>query len=752
MSRIRAALLAAIVGVLMATATAPVAGAAPAPATAATQADPGGAAAVNDAVGLVERAYLTVLGRSPEPGGLDYWLGRLADGMPYEEMLNFFLASPERDARYPDGQSDADFLDQLYLDAFERPADEDGKAYWLGRLEEGLPRVAIVTLFADSPEQRTRTEPSAAFSMNVLHINDHHSHLQSDSADLDLGGDSTRVRVGGFPSVVAKMDELESSYDAGTNVARVHAGDAITGTIFFSLFDGEADAAMMNQACFDVFALGNHEFDSGDAGLKTFLDFLDDDTDDCTTEVLAANVVPAIGTPLAENSATDYIKPFHIMDFPDGQVAFIGIDIADKTQNSSSPLDTTQFLDEVETTQRYVDELTAAGIDKIVLVSHYQYDNDLELASMVTGVDVIVGGDSHTLLGDFDSVGLSSGGAYPTATTDANGVPVCIVQAWQYSAVVGELSISWDEFGHVASCEGTPHMLLSDTFQRRPEGGGDRVELEGDALAAVLADIEANPSLSVVTPDADAAAVLETFSEEADALAAVAIGTAAEDLCLERIPGQGRSTIPGCDELTATTGGMIQQLVTDAFRAQSFEADIALQNAGGVRVDIPEGSISIADAYTLLPFANTLVNLEMTGQQIDDSLEEGIQNAVRPDGSTGAYPYASGLRFDVDLTQPQGERVTNIEYQAKGSTEWVALDVAATYTVVTNSFMASGGDGYDTMGEIFDAGNFTDTFLDYAKSFIDFVEAQPAGDDGLPVLNRPTDYSTNSFIGLPADG
>ncbi len=754
MRRIHAALIAALAAALLAATTGPVAGAATPAASqqgeVVQQVDD--AAAVNEAVGLVERAYKTVLGRLPDAEGLDYWLGRMAAGMSYDDLLAFFLGSPERAEKYPDDQTDGDFLDQLYEDAFGRAPDGDGRDYWVGRLEAGLPRIEVVKLFADSPEQRTQTEADVAFAMNILHINDHHSHLQSDSADINVGGDSTRVELGGFSRVIAKMDELEGGYADGTNVARVHAGDAITGTIFFSLFDGEADAAMMNQACFDVFALGNHEFDSGDEGLKTFLDFLDDDTDDCTTEVLAANVVPQVGTPLAPNSPTDYIEPFHVMDFPDGQVGFIGIDIANKTQNSSSPLDTTQFLDEVETTQRYVDELTAAGVDKIVLVSHYQYDNDLELASMVSGVDVIVGGDSHTLLGDFEDVGLTSGGAYPTPTTDKNGVPVCVVQAWQYSAVVGELMIEWDQYGHVASCGGTPHLLLGDSFMRRPADGGDRVDLEGDDLAAVLADIEANPSLSVVMPDADAEAVLEDYSEEADALAAVAIGEASENLCLERIPNQGRSTIDGCQELTATTGGMIQQLVADAFRDRSFEADIALQNAGGVRIDILAGEISIADAYELLPFANTLVNLEMTGQQIDDSLEEGIQNAVREDGSTGAYPYASGLRFDVDLTQEQGERVTNIEYQAKDSTEWVPLDPAASYTVVTNDFMASGGDGYDTMGEIFGAGDFTDTFLDYAKSFIDFVEAQPVGDGGLPVLDRPTVYSTNSFIGLPEDG
>jgi 5'-nucleotidase / UDP-sugar diphosphatase len=78
------------------------------------------------------------------------------------------------------------------------------------------------------------------------------------------------VPFGGFPRVTAKIKELESRLD---NVVKVHAGDAITGTLFYTLFKGEADAALMNTACFDVFALGNHEFDDGDADLAKFLDF-----------------------------------------------------------------------------------------------------------------------------------------------------------------------------------------------------------------------------------------------------------------------------------------------------------------------------------------------------------------------------------------------------------------------------------------------------------------------------------------------
>ncbi|NEU35921.1 bifunctional metallophosphatase/5'-nucleotidase, partial [bacterium LRH843] len=82
----------------------------------------------------------------------------------------------------------------------------------------------------------------------------------------------TEFSAGGFPRVAAKIAEREAALD---NVLKLHAGDAITGTLYFTSFEGEADAQLMNQVCFDAFALGNHEFDRGDAGLKSFLDMLD---------------------------------------------------------------------------------------------------------------------------------------------------------------------------------------------------------------------------------------------------------------------------------------------------------------------------------------------------------------------------------------------------------------------------------------------------------------------------------------------
>ncbi len=693
--------------------------------------------AVNEEVGRIERAYLTVLGRRADVDGLTYWLDLFQAGLSYDAIVDQFLASPERVKRFGPSVSDAQFLDNLYLDALGRAADPEGKAYWLGILQRAS-RVQVVKVFADSPEQRERTRPQGDFTLNILHINDHHSHLKPDGATLTLAGVETDVEIGGFPSVVAKFDELEAAH-AGEPIARIHAGDAITGTLFYTLFGGEADADLMNEICFDVFELGNHEFDGSDSGLKTFLDHLADG--DCNTPVLGANVLPRVGTPLAETGPNQYIRPWIVKPYGDGEyVAYIGIDIASKTKNSSSPLSTTQFLDEVETAEKYVDQLTRVGVNKIVLVTHYQYANDLKLARAVKGVDVIIGGDSHTLLGDFAEMGLTSGGPYPTMTTDSKGLPVCVAQAWQYSAVVGELEVEWDEFGHVTSCNGTPHLLLGSELTRENEAGDD-VPLAGAELAAVQAYIDSKPQLSIVTPDPDAQAILDVYDAEVSVLEQQVIATVPTALCLERIPNQGRSSIAGCRALTAQTGGQVQQLVTDGFLARSFEADIALQNAGGVRVDIESGDFTIADAYTVLPFANTMVNMQMTGAQIRASIEEGVANAIKPDGSSGAYPVAAGLRWDMDLTKPQGQRAQNLEVRPRGATTWTPLSDTATYTVVTNSFMAAGGDGYTTMGAIFRSGAYVDTYLDYAQGLIDYVEQNLGG-----VIPVPTEYSTKSFV------
>ena len=555
-----------------------------------------------------------------------------------------------------------------------------------------------------------------ANQLTILHINDHHSHLRADGRmSLNIGGDNTRVRSGGFPAIVSTFDKLSAGKN---NVLKLHAGDAVSGSLFFTLFKGEADAALMNEVCFDAFALGNHEFNEGDTGLAKFLDFLK--AGDCNTSVLAANVKPEVGvSALTPNSETDYIQPYTIIDVAGMKVGIIGIDIVRKTKMSSSPDETTRFLDEAETSQKMVNELKEAGVNRIIIMAHYGYENELKLAATIDGVDVIIGGDSHTLLGDFEDIGLNSAGPYPTIVKGVGGKSVCVATAWQYSQIVGELNISFNDSGDVESCSGLPHVMVADSFKRKNDDG-DRVEIEGADRDAVYAQIKADPKLSIVEEDAQAASVLASFNEKVEEMQAIKVGVVTENLCLARIPGDTRSKICSPED-TANKGSDISMLVAHAFREMAKASDIAIQNGGGVRTDIAKGDLTMGDAYKLLPFANTLVEMDMTGAEIKTVLEEALDYALQPDGSTGAYPYAAGLRWRVDATRPAGQRLSNMEFKGRNDSSWTPLDSAATYKLVTNNYIAAGRDGYLTFKTVKNDGRYLDTYLDYAQSFVDYV-------------------------------
>ena len=586
----------------------------------------------------------------------------------------------------------------------------------------------------DSDSDDDETSSDAPLTLNILHINDHHSNLEAYDQTLDIGGAETTFALGGFPRVAAKIAERESALE---NVLKLHAGDAITGTLYFSSFEGAADAELMNLVCFDAFALGNHEFDRGDAGLKLFLDELA--RGNCDTPVLAANVKPEVGTPLAPSAQDDYIQPYIVREIDGARVGIIGIDIANKTRNSSSPLATTEFLDEQETAQAMIDELAEDGVNKIILLTHYQYQNDLELAASLSGVDVIIGGDSHSLLGDFSAYGLESSGPYPTMVTNADGDQVCVAQAWQYSQVVGELNVEWNEAGVVQGCEGVPHLLLDEPITR--EQGDDDVELTGADRDAVLAAIEADAQLSLTAPDATVEAALQSYTDQLAEFANEVIGTATEDLCLARIPGEayGDST---CDGEDPNRGSDIANVVAQAFLYMSKEADVSIQNGGGVRTDIFAGDITIGDAYTLLPFGNTLTNLDMTGAEIRAVLNEAVEYAHSD--STGAYPYAAGLRWYVDMSRAAGDRLYDIEYRVRNEGAWAPLEDRTELKVVSNSFTAEGRDGYVTFGEVSEDGRAEDTFLDYAQSFVDYM--MEVGTISKPATDE---YSTQNYTPVP---
>lgn len=596
------------------------------------------------------------------------------------------------------------------------------------------PLVSLVSLSWSTLAQVTTND--ATFELNILHMNDHHSHLRESNFDLDpkllstaVDESALSVKYGGFPRLVALSRSLETSLP---NVLKLHAGDALVGTSLYSVYRGVADAAMMDAVCFDAFALGNHEFDDGDAALAEFITVLRNSTLCPDTQVLAANLVPGPDSPLLALQQSGAIASYVIQSFGDQQVGVIGIDIRNKTLLSSSPSPGTTLLDERETAIAQVAELIALKVNKIVLLTHIGLKQDLEWMAGIEGVDIVVGGDSHTLLGADVAPVFMAQGEYPTVTTtqrQSDGRTVCVVHAWDYAHLLGHLEVGFDDSGNVLSCGGSP-IVPFEVNATAPDSDIVKSYLEG-----------LGPAFVQVEEDATARAALQVYLDELEIRLGDVIATVPESICYDRIPGQGRSMFCSAED-TAERGGAACNLVAQAFLDQTPNADVSIQNGGGCRSDISAGDFTLEDAIILLPFSNTLVTLELTGTEIKMVLEEALENAFNG-GSTGAYPYAAGLRYAVDANEEMGNRISSLEVNIRlAEASWNDIGAEMLYTVATNDFIARGQDGYSTFGNVDDE-LVVNTFTEYSQAFIDFAIQEGT------LVNPPLDeFSTQSFVPL----
>ncbi|MCD8552587.1 5'-nucleotidase C-terminal domain-containing protein [Seleniivibrio sp.] len=490
----------------------------------------------------------------------------------------------------------------------------------------------IFTLFSANAE-----------NVKIIHINDTHSHLDSTKVD--------DVSTGGMAKAATVIKQLKAE---NPDALLLHAGDAVQGTIYYNMFKGRSDADVLNPLGFDAMAIGNHEFDDGDAQLASFIGMLN-------FPVISANIIPAKGNVLDGKFSPYIIK---------NGIGIIGVTTVKKTKHSSSPSAEINFKDEAKSVQKYVNELKAQGINKIIVLSHEGYKNDIELAKKVTDIDIIVGGDSHTLLGEFKD----AAGPYPTVAENKNGDKVCIVQAWEHGKVVGFLIADFDG-GKIRACGGKPY-------------------------------------LTAVEDDKQTAEIVSKYSSQVQTLKNSVAGVAEEEIIHRRTPA-------GADPYS---GSEVVPIVAQSFFEASKRADFSIQNAGGIRMSIPKGDITVDDVYTMLPFSNTIFEIELYGREVKELLEDQIQSIIDK-GSKGGFPYSYGLRYSINGKKPYGERVTDIEIKDKKTGKWMAVQADKLYVAATNSFLAKGKDGYMVFPKVIKARNAgTDTGLGYAETFIEFLQ------------------------------
>ena len=475
----------------------------------------------------------------------------------------------------------------------------------------------------------------AEFSLTILHINDFHSRFESitgSNSNCDAEGEAARECFGGIARLKTAIDERRSTL-ADENVVLLSAGDEFQGSLFYTQYKSRIIAEFMNEMGFDVVASGNHEFDDGPAEFARFIE---------------AAEFPIIGGNFDVSNEPELagkIRGVHVLNVGGDRIGVVGA-LAVDTPDISSPGPNIVFQNPADYVRGAVGALEDAGINKIILLTHVGYTVDQELAASVPGVDVIVGGHSHTVLSGTDE---SAAGPYPTMVEGPDGVNVPIVQAGEYGKYLGEIKITWDDDGKVISAEGAPILLDAD-----------------------------------VEPDEGFSARVAELAQPLEELKARVIG-------VSTAPIEGSRDV--CRAMECSMGNLVADAMLERVRDQGIT--IAVQNGGGLRASIDAGDITMGEVLTVLPFSNTLATFELRGADLLASLENGLSDI---EGGAGRFPQVAGLQFSFDKTQPAGSRLVG-DVMVMQDGEWVPIDPDGIYGIVTNNFVRNGGDGYALFAE-----------------------------------------------------
>ncbi|MFQ1698954.1 bifunctional metallophosphatase/5'-nucleotidase [Loktanella agnita] len=317
---------------------------------------------------------------------------------------------------------------------------------------------------------------AADYTLHIIHINDLHSRIEpvskydsTCSAEDNAAGEC----FGGIARVVTQINALREELD-GENVIVLDAGDQYQGSLIYTTYKGDVEAEFMEQIGFDVMAVGNHEFDDGDAGLRKL-------TDNVSFPVISGNLDVS-----SSNELAGQVENHTVLEVGGEKIAIVSA-LAVDTVETSSPSAAVIFTDEIESLSADVATLEAEGVNKIIALTHVGVTKDQQIAAAVDGLDAVVGGHSHTRFSNTEEGAM----AYPTMVGD---VPV--VQAYAYSKYVGHLTLVFDDDGNVTSATGDTILLDAsveedaDTVARVAELAGPIEEMKTRIVAETTAPIE----------------------------------------------------------------------------------------------------------------------------------------------------------------------------------------------------------------------------------------------------------------------
>ena len=448
--------------------------------------------------------------------------------------------------------------------------------------------------------------------------------------------------VHGAIDLYAAMAAMKADYEAqGAEVILADAGDYSQGTVYVSVNKGADAVTMMNATGYDVATIGNHEFDYGYAQLP-------ENMKAAKFQVLCADVLGADGKTIFDANT--------IIEKGGVKIGFFGLETPEaQTKANPKLIQGLKFLAGADGKELYdcaaeqVADLKAKGADLVVCLAHLGIDESSEpytsydLAKNVKGIDFIIDGHSHTVM-----------------TEGPHG------EACQSTGS------SFKNIGVITIDNATKKILGNDLI--KVSGYEKRDETVAAAAKAIMEPIDK--------------AYGEKFAESEVELN----GTKA--------PDGNRDSETNLGDLI--TDAMLWKVLADAEITVPEENVIALTNGGGIRASIGVGDVTKKDINTVLPFGNTLAVVYVKGSELLEALEASTY--CTPE-ALGGFPQVAGMQFTVatyekydanDKSYPGStyygpktiNRVTIEEINGKD------FDPQATYAVVTNNFVAAGGDTY----------------------------------------------------------
>jgi len=482
----------------------------------------------------------------------------------------------------------------------------------------------------------------ADYTLTILHTNDFHARFEPISKYDSGCGSEDNAEGKCFGGSARLVTAIADARARSNNSILVDGGDQFQGTLFYTYYKGALAAEMMNKLGYDGMTVGNHEFDDGPEVLAGFMSAVN-------FPVLMSNA-DVSGEPLLAGK----LAKSTVIERGGEKIGLIGLTPED-TDELASPGDNITFSAPEQAVAAEVAKLEAAGVNKIIVLSHSGYVVDQRVAAAVKGIDVIVGGHSNTLLSNTNE---RASGAYPTMVGDT-----AIVQAYAYGKFLGELNVTFNDAGDVVTAVGEPIVM-------------DGTVAEDDATVARIAE---------------AAAPLEEIRSKVVAEAATEIG--------------GDRSV--CRAMECSMGSLIADAMLDRVKDQGVE--IAIQNGGGIRASIDAGPITMGEVLTVLPFQNTLSTFQVDGATVVSALENGVSQYEE---GAGRFAQVAGMTYTIDPAAEVGSRISNVMVGG------APIDMAKVYGVVSNNYVRNGGDGYAMFKGAMNAYDFGPDLADVTAEFL----------------------------------